>query len=121
MQNAAIIILLVFILIFALNGARKRIKGGCCGSGGEKVKKVNPCDTNTANYPYKVTAFIDGMTCNHCKLRVENAFNSLPFCFASVKLKEGSVEIFSKKELSESDISAVVQKEGYRLVRIEKQ
>lgn len=117
MTDAIVIILLLLVLVFALGGAKKRLKGGCCG-GGSKPKKVKPKNTDTAHYTYKVTAYIDGMTCDHCKARVENAFNSLPDCYARVNLKKKCAEIWSNEKMSEEDIAAIVKKNGYSLMGI---
>lgn len=112
MTDAIVVLIIVIILIFALGGAKKRVKGGCCG-GGSKPKRVKPKDTNTANYAYKVIVDIDGMTCDNCKMRVENAFNSLPGCYAKVNLKKKCAEVWTKAEMSENEIADIVKKSGY--------
>lgn len=113
MTDAVIIIFLIVILAFALMGAGKRLKGGCCG--GAKQKKIKPKDTNTAHYGYCYDLRIDGMTCEHCKIRVENLFNSLDGCFAKVNLKDKSAALRTKKPMSSDEISAVLSANGYVL------
>lgn len=66
-----------------------------------------------SNYPYKKIVYIGGMTCNHCKTAVENAFCELPDCMAKVNLKRKSAEIFSKSILTEEQISKTIEKIGY--------
>ncbi|MBQ7876396.1 MAG: heavy-metal-associated domain-containing protein [Clostridia bacterium] len=117
MKDFIVILILAVVLIFALSGARKRLKGGCCGSGGSKPKKVKPKNSNTADYAYKVTAYIEGMTCDGCKVRVENAFNSLADCYAKVNLKNKSAEIWTNTKMSEDEIADIIKKNGYTLVK----
>ena len=117
MTDAIIVILLLAVVVFALGGAKKRLKGGCCG-GGSKPKKVKPKSTNRSHYTYKVTAYIDGMTCDHCKARVENAFNSLPDCYAKVSLRLKRAEIWSMKKMNDNEIGDIIKKSGYSLVGI---
>ena len=119
MTDAIIIILLLVVLVFALIGAKKRLKGGCCG-GGSKPKKVKPQNTNISKYMYKSTIYIDGMTCEHCKTRVENAFNSLPDCYAKVNLKKKCASLWSNERLDEEKVIEIVQKSGYTFVSYSK-
>lgn len=115
MTDAIVIILLLVVVVFALGGAKKKLKGGCCG-GGSKPKKVKPKNTNTANYTYKATVYIDGMTCEHCKARVENAFNSLSGCYAKVNLKKKCAEIWTNEKMSEEEFTAIIKKNGYTVI-----
>ena len=117
MTDAIIVILLLMVVVFALGGAKKRLKGGCCG-GGSKPKKVKPKNTNTSHYTYKVTVYIDGMTCDHCKAHVENAFNSLTDCYAKVNLKKKCAEIWTNKKMNDAEISGIVKKNGYSLTGV---
>lgn len=41
-----------------------------------------------SHYPYCVQIGIDGMTCNHCKARVENTLNSEDGVWAEVDLSQ---------------------------------
>lgn len=111
MTDIIIAVILVAVLIFALIGAKKRLKGGCC-SGGSNVK-IKPSDKNIKHYPYKAVVCIEGMSCDQCKNRVESAFNAKNGCFARVNLKKGCAEIFGKEKLSKEEIENTVKKEGY--------
>lgn len=115
MKNIIIVLVLLAILIIALNGAKKRVKGGCCG--GSKPKKVKPQTADTANYTYKATVHIDGMACERCKERVENAFGALPDCYAQVNLKEKCATIWSNEKINEEEIADIVKKNGYTFVK----
>lgn len=115
MTDAIIIILLLVVVVFALSGAKKRLKGGCCG-GGSKVKKIKSADSNKSHYTYRSTVYIDGMTCEHCKARVENAFNSLSGCYAKVNLKKKCAEIWTNEKMSEEEFTAIIKKNGYTVI-----
>ena len=49
----------------------KNLKSGCCGTGGDSIKKVKPQDSNVNNYSFEYKIKIDGMTCKNCAMRVE--------------------------------------------------
>lgn len=119
MANVIIVLALIAIAVIAIRSAVKRFNGGCCGEGDTPVK-IKPKDANTAHYKYKTTAYIDGMTCAHCKARVENAFNSLPECCAKVDLKKKCVYIRTNAPLTDTEISAMVEKNGYSFVKSER-
>lgn len=115
MANAVIIVILIVIAITAIKSAVKRFGGGCCG-GGDTTVKIKPADTNKAHYKHKFTVYINGMTCAHCKERVENAFNSMPDCLAHVNLKKNCAELWTKTPLQASEIGEIVTKCGYEFV-----
>ncbi len=117
MTDCIVIIILLIILLAALGSAKKKLKGGCCGGGGSV--KIKPKDKNKAHYPYKVTAYIDGMSCEHCKNRIESEFNCLSGVMAKVNLKNKYAEIFSKEPISDAQISDIVTKNGYTFVKCE--
>lgn len=111
MTDAIIILIVLAILVFALGGAKKRLKGGCCGGDGEI--RLKPTATKGAPDTHHIAVQIEGMTCNHCKLRVENAFHALPDCYAEVHLKKHCADVWSKKEFSDEELAELVQKIGY--------
>lgn len=117
MTDVIIIIVLLILIIIALNSAKKRLKGGCCGSGGGTIK-IKPTDRNKSHYPHKSLVYIDGMTCEHCQTRIENAFNSMPDCFATVNLKKKYAQVLSKSELNEKQISDLITEKGYTFVKL---
>ena len=117
MTDVIIIIALLIIVVLALNSAKKRLKGGCCGSGGGSIK-IKPQDKNTAHYPFKSTLYIDGMTCEHCSTRIENAFNSRADCYAKVDLKKKCARLLTKEQLDEKEICDIITQCGYSFVKL---
>lgn len=123
MENLSTIIIcavIAAICIYAVFSYRKKLKNGCCGAGGGDVK-VKPADKDKSNYPYKITVYIDGMTCNHCKERVENIFNAKKDCLAEVNLHKGLVQIWSKDPLPETEIRSALEYSDYTFVKCVKE
>ena len=75
MANAIIIVVLVLICVFAVRSYCRKLKQGCCGGGGDQVRKTGPEDRDLSHYPYTYQIGIDGMTCRNCEARMENALN----------------------------------------------
>lgn len=113
MATVIICIILVIICYFGVRSTIKRSKNGCCGSGGDDIKKIKVADKNISHYPYSATLEVDGMTCNNCKKRIENAFNSESGVFSIVDLSKKQVVIHMKEKLEEEKLKDIVRKTGY--------
>ncbi|WP_405354336.1 cation transporter [Ruminococcus sp.] len=98
----------------------KNLKSGCCGSGGDTIKRVKPQDSNADNYSFAYKIVIDGMTCKNCAMRVENAFNEKENFLAKVKLSEKSALVRTKTEIAEKELRDIVIKAGYIPMKVEK-
>ncbi len=98
----------------------KNLKSGCCGSGGDTIKRVKPQDSNADNYGFAYKIVIDGMTCKNCAMRVENAFNEKENFLAKVKLSEKSALVRTKTEIAEKQLRDIVIKAGYIPMKVEK-
>ena len=119
MENISTIIICVIlaaVCLFALISYRKKISGGCCGSGGGEIK-VKPDDKDLSHYPYHAVVYINNMTCANCKMRVENAFNRQDGTFAKVNLKKKYADIYFKNAPDEKNIKETVEKCGYEYVK----
>lgn len=116
LSTVIICVILAVICVFALFSYRKKLKNGCCGGGDSEIK-VRPADTDKSHYAHKVIVYIDGMTCEHCKTHVENAFNRKGGCLAEVKLRKKCAEVWSEKSLTEDEIRETVNNSGYTFVK----
>lgn len=96
----------------------KKLSQGCCGSGGDKERKITVEDKNPAHYAYQEKVGIEGMTCNNCKLRVENAFNRKEGVWARVDLKKKEMLLCTKTPMEEADIRVIIAKLGYTVTGI---
>lgn len=118
MATGIIVCALILIGIFSIKSYAKKLSEGCCGSGGDKVNKVEVEDKNPAHYPYQKKVGIEGMTCKNCKLRVENAFNEKAGVWARVDLKKKEMLLYTKNPMEEADIRMTVAKLGYTMTGI---
>lgn len=67
MATIVICLILVVICIVGIRSMISRTAHGCCGGGGDNVKKVKVEDKNVSHYPYTCTVGVSGMTCSNCK------------------------------------------------------
>lgn len=64
----------------------------------------------------KKTMIIEGMMCEHCKMRVQKALEQLDSVDSvSINLADGEAVVEMKEELSDSALTAAVEKEGYKV------
>lgn len=121
MSTAIIVLLLVLICIFSVKSYLKKLRGGCCGAGGDAPqKKVKVEDRNKEHYPYRAVVTIDGMVCANCATRVENALNSMAGVWAKVDLSKKQAEVLSKAPLEEQAVRSAVRKQGYTVMKFER-
>ena len=64
------------------------------------------------------TIQIDGMSCAHCKARVEAALNELPGVSATVDLAAGTATVTSGGSIDDGVLKAAVEEAGYDVVSI---
>lgn len=63
---------------------------------------------------------ISGMTCGHCKMKVENTLNELEgIDSVEVDLIDGVAELNTENELDKGFISKTLSDAGYSLIAIE--
>lgn len=93
---------------------------GCCEADSAGGKRVRVKDKNPAHYPYCVRLTVSGMTCQKCRLRVENALNAKGNIWASVDLKDGSAVVRMKNKLPDGTLERIVSREGFVVVGIER-
>ena len=115
-----ILLVIVLLCIYSIKSYIKKLQSGCCGKESDDVKKVRVSDKNPAHYPYKVKMSVKGMTCSHCKVRVENALNSLEGVWAKVDLKDHTALVHMKKKISDEKLVTTVEEAGYHIDTVEK-
>ena len=119
MINIILFALIVVLLCFAGYFGYKNLKGGGCCGNHDSEKKIRVHDKNPAHYPYQVQMEIGGMTCNHCKQRVENALNSEDGVWAEVNLKAGKALVRMKQQINDDELRRDVTREGYTVKSIQ--
>lgn len=61
---------------------------------------------------------IKGMSCEHCKNRVENALNAMQGVKAKVDLRKGIATVDLVAEISDAALQGTVQEAGYEVITI---
>ena len=113
-----LIIILIVIVLVAV-GARSMVrhfqhKSSCCGGGstsGNRKKKLNKVVA-------KKIFVVEGMNCQHCKSRVEEAVNAIYGVSAVVNLKRGVAEVSYAEAVEDAEIKAKIEKAGYTVTEI---
>lgn len=118
MVTGIIIGIIVVISIFAVKSYVKKLKNGCCGAGGDEVKKIKPADTDMEHYTHKYILTIEGMTCKNCAARVENAFHEKEGFYAKVNLKKNIAEVYTKEQADEFELRQLVTRAGYQVTDV---
>lgn len=118
MGTAIICIILLVICIFSLKGYLKRLRNGCCGSGGDEEKRKKPLDEDESHYSYEYTLSIEGMSCKNCAAHVENAFNTREGFLAKVNLRKKNARVLTKEPGEEAEFRRIITKAGYELTGI---
>lgn len=111
-----IIAVLVLILVLAVLRGKKHFKGGgCCGSGGNTIR-----DKKTLEEPIigRKVLIVEGMSCENCAIRVENALNRLEHVMCRVQLKKKTAVVSYSQEVSDEALKAVVEEIGYQVTQI---
>lgn len=62
---------------------------------------------------------INGMSCEHCKARVEKALNAIEGVEAKVDLKQKNATVTLKAEVSDEVLKNAVSEAGYEVVSIQ--
>ena len=117
-SNIIIIVIVAVILFFAIRNSIPHFKGvgACCGGGG-KGKPIKPKKLEKVIATRVVG--IEGMVCDHCSLRVQNALNSVDGINAKVKLSRGTAIVKLGKEISDAEITEIIENAGYKVKGIE--
>lgn len=117
MENVIIVDILVILIFYGIRSSRKHFKGegGCCGGGSTPVKKQRK---RLKNVIARKAVLIEGMTCDHCKNRVEKSINELDGAAAKVNLKKKMAVVSLEQDVSDERIREAVEKAGYQVVEI---
>lgn len=111
MENIIIIGIIAVVMAVAILHTVKhfRGKGGCCGGG----SRYKPRKKKLPSILYQKTFKVEGMHCDHCKNRVEEAVNNIPGVAGIVDLKKGQVMVSYAQDVSDEVIRAKIKRAGY--------
>lgn len=111
MENYILIGIIAAIVALGVLYTVKHFKGegGCCGGGSAKPRRKR-----LSNVQYKKTFKVEGMHCEHCKNRVEEAVNDLKGVAGRVNLKKGELTVSYAEDVPDETILAQIQRVGYK-------
>lgn len=116
MATAIVGILVLVALYFALKGVLKHWRGesSCCGGGSVNVPKKK------LTGPIVETKVVDieGMTCGHCKARVEQALDAIDGAAAEVNLHRNHAVVKMTRDVSDDEIRRALAGSGYTITGI---
>ena len=116
MMDYIIIVGLLVILLFALFRVKKHFKGGgCCGSGSNTIR-----DKKALTEPKigEKILTVEGMHCENCEIRVENALNRLDNVACKVSWKKKTAVVSYSRKVSDELLRETVERLGYQVIRI---
>ncbi len=74
-----------------------------------------PCCSHDS-YGHKATYTVEGITCQHCAMRVKTALETLDGVNeVQVCVQTGTVTVQSDAELCQGEVATAVQEAGYKL------
>lgn len=114
MGDYIIIGILLVVVVIAILHTKKHFKGGgCCGSGSNTIRSRK---TLTEPKIGEKTLVIEGMHCENCEARVENALNRLDGVACRVKRKTATVSFSAP--VSDETLKKTVEDMGYKVMEI---
>lgn len=116
MENIIIIGILLVMVAIGIRSSIKHFKGegGCCG-GGSTVKKKRK---KLKNVIAKKRASVEGMTCEHCRDRVERSIDEIDGAAGKVNLRKKEAVVSMEREVSDEEIREAIEKAGYKVTDI---
>lgn len=118
-STIVIVVILAVILFFAVKNSipHFRGEGGCCGgSGKEKLIKPAKLERIIATKVIK----IEGMRCENCNRRVQNALNQIDGVNAKVYGDRAEAVVKLGRDIEDIELEKAVTDLGYRVISIEK-
>ena len=108
---------LIALLVYFMK--KERTEGSsCCGPAEAKTERIRVADRNKSHYPYTYLLSIDGMMCDNCAARVENALNSVEGNWAKADLGEKEALVRSKERREKEDFSEALKGTSYTLLKV---
>lgn len=112
MENVIIIAVVLIALTVGIRSTVRHFKGqgGCCGGGDYRSRKKK-----LSKVLYRKTFQVEGMHCEHCKNRVEEAVNDIRGVAGRVNLKKGELTVLYAEDVADELIREKIERAGYRI------
>lgn len=116
MENSIVIGILIIVVFISIRSTVKHFAGrsGCCGGGGYRPKKKK-----LAKVIYQKTFHVEGMHCEHCKIRVEEVVNDIKGVAGKVNLKKGELMVAYGEAVDDELIKSRIEKAGYHVTEMQ--
>lgn len=116
MENYIIVVILLVIIVVAIFRTKKHFKGGgCCGSAGNTIRSAKKL--TEPKLGEKIMT-IEGMYCENCEIRLENALNRLDGVACKVSYKKKKAVVSYSTEVSDALLKETVEQKGYKVTQI---
>ena len=113
------VVVLVGIIVYV---KRKILHGSsCCGEKEAPIERVRAGDADPSHYAYHYLIKVEGMTCNNCARRIENAFHQTGEALARVNLSTKTVKLSYKRSITRQELAKIVDAAGYTLMEFEEE
>lgn len=117
MVDYIIIGILLVVVAVAIARAAKHFKGGgCCSSGSTTIRDKKKL---TAPKLGEKVMTVEGMHCENCEIRVENALNRLDNVACKVSWKKKKAVVSYSAEVADELLKEAVEKMGYKVTGIQ--
>lgn len=110
MGDLVIIGILAVVVALGVIHMGKHFRGGCCGSGSNTIRTHKKL---TAPVIGEKRLVIDGMHCQNCQARIENAINHLDGVACQVNLRKKTATVTYSREISDDELKTIIEKLGY--------
>lgn len=111
MENVVIVAALLMVLILGLRHGKKHFSGGgCCGSGSNTIRTKK---TLTEPEIGRMVLRVEGMHCENCQARVENALNRLDGVACLVDLRKKTATVRYSRPVAAEELCQTLEKLGY--------
>ncbi len=120
LSNIIILLILVVVIPLAIKKSISHFKGegGCCG-GGSAVNTIKPKKLGVVVAKWVVE--IDGMMCENCEKRIQNALNSIDGINAKVQRSRNRAVLKMDRNIEESVVRETISGLGYTVLSIDKE
>ncbi|MBR6257846.1 MAG: heavy-metal-associated domain-containing protein [Lachnospiraceae bacterium] len=116
-SNCVLLVVIAGILFLAVKYSIPHFKGegSCCG-GGSKMKLIKPAKLDTVIAEKNI--LIEGMVCEHCSGRIQNALNSVEGINAKVIRSKGKAVVKLGKQIGDEELKKIITDLGYKVTDI---
>lgn len=110
------VIIIAVVAVAVAAGIRSTVRhfrgqGGCCGGGNYRPEKKK-----LSKVLYRKTFHVEGMHCEHCKNRVEEAVNDIKGAAGRVNLKKGELTVSYAEDVADELIKEKIEGAGCHIL-----